>query len=520
MGDFHPGSQSGAKRVHTIKIVNFLASPPRLPIIGACSERLKPIRIRIAGAFAGKEKGTGVIFQNNASQTTRQRVIVLGAGEIGFNLAHRLSKENRQVVVVDHSPKKLHVVQNTLDVQVLQGSASNPSILAQAGAGEAGIVVAVTGNDEVNLLACLIANIQNPSSLKLARVQNEDYARMSEALGPDYLNIKAIINPDVEVVNTLMRMLHLPASVDYGEFANGRVKVFAVEVASGPLIGKPLTEFPSIAQDRGVRVSGILRGETLVLPKGSDVISAGDVVYFACLEKSVATVLSISNACFKPIRNVCIVGGGDIGLRLAQQLDTQKYRVKLVEKNSNRCEALSNLLSKAVVLNGDGTDRDFMRDENIGDMDMVIALTGDEETNILACLLAKSIGAPNTITRINKSGYMPIVRAIGLKLSVNPRQAATNSIVHFLRRGLLLSTLTTHDEDVEMLEAVLSNQSKCLKKPLKELSFPNGMNLLAVMRWDEVFIPSGDTVLEAGDRVILICERNRLEWAGSHLIGR
>ncbi len=460
-----------------------------------------------------------MLFTDRAPQKIRQRVLVLGAGEVGFNLALRLSKENRQVVVIDNNPKKLQHIQSALDVQALQGSACSPSVLEEAGVREAGIVVAVTGNDEVNLLACLMANLQNPASIKLARVQNEEYARMSEVLGPDYMNIKAIINPDVEVVTTLQRMLLLPSAVDYGEFGNGRVKIVAIEINSGPLVGKPLTEFPAIAKDRGVRVSGILRGERLVLPTGGAVIGQGDVVYFACLEESIATVLTITESFSKPVRNVCIVGGGDIGFRLARKLDNRSYRVKLVEKDVERCAVLADQLANVMVLSGDGTDRDFMRDENVGDMDMVIALTGDEETNILTCLLAKSIGTANTITRVNKNGYMPIVRAIGLKQSINPRLAATNSIVHFLRRGLLLSTLTTHDEDVEMLEAVLTEHSLLLGKPLKDLSFPSGTNLLAVMRWDEVFIPRGDTVLQAGDRVILICERERLEWVDGNLIG-
>ncbi|MCD8138562.1 MAG: Trk system potassium transporter TrkA [Planctomycetaceae bacterium] len=460
-----------------------------------------------------------MLFPNHAGPRQRQRVIVLGAGEIGLNVASRLTSENRQVVVVDHNPKKLQAVMAALDVQGLQGSASSPAILEEAGVASADIVVAVTGNDEVNLLACLIANVRNPGSLKLTRIKNGEYARMSDILGPDYLGVKAIINPDVEVVNTILRMLLIPTAVDYGEFGNGRVKVVAVEVKSGPLVDRPLTEFPAISQDRGVRVSGILRGERLVLPKGNDAIREGDVVYFACLEESLQTVLRITESGFKPIRSVCIVGGGDIGLRLAEILDKRDLRVKLVERNAARCEELAERLANVMVLNGDGTDRDFMRGENMGDSDIVVALTGDDETNILTCLLAKSIGTLNTITRVNKNGYMPIVRAIGLRLSVNPRVAATNSIVHFLRRGLLLSTLTTHDEDVEMLEAVLTDTSQQLGKPLKELHFPSGTNILAVLRWDDVFIPGGETVLQSGDRVILICERERLGWVDASLIG-
>ncbi len=461
-----------------------------------------------------------MMFSSRESARDRQRVLVLGAGEIGFNLAQRLSKENRQVVIVDCNPAKILAVQTNLDVQVLQGSASNPAVLREAGAEDAGIVVAVTGNDEVNLLACLMANVLNPNSTKLARVQNEDYSRMSEILGPEHMNIKAIINPDVEVVNTILRMLNLPSAADYGEFGNGRIKIVAMEIRSGPLVDQALTEFPNIAQDRGVRISGILRGEQLILPNAKERIRTGDVVYFVCLEESIATVLKITDSPSHPIRSLCIVGGGDIGMRLAKKLDSSRYRIKLIEKNQARCDFLADQLTSVMVLCGDGTDRDFMRDENIGDMDMVLALTGDEETNVLTCLLAKSIGTPHTITRANKNGYMTIVRAIGLRLSVNPRLAATNSIVQFLRRGLLLSTLTTHDEEVEMLEAVLTDESQQLGKPLKELNFPSGTNLLAIMRWDEVFIPRGDSVLQAGDRVIIMCERERMGWVDASLIGR
>ncbi len=454
------------------------------------------------------------------ARAAAQRVLVLGAGEVGVNVAQRLTKENRQVVIVDNKPEKIQAVQNALDVQALVGSAASPAILELAGVAQADIVVAATGSDEVNLLACLIANIKNPESLKLARVKSEEYAATAGLLGPEYLNIKAIINPDVEVVNTVIRMLTLPRAVDYGEFGNGRIKVLAIEVASGPLLDRPLARFQEAAKDPGVRVAGVLRGDRLHLPSARDVIKARDVVYFVCLEESLNTVLAVTEARSKPIRHICVVGGGDIGLRLARILDNRAYRVKLVEKSAARCAVLADRLTNVTVLHGDGTDRDFMRDENVGEMDMVVALTGDEETNILACLLAKSIGTPHTITRVNKHGYMPIVRAIGIKLCVNPRLAATNSIVHFLRHGLLLSTLTTQDEDVEMMEVVMQDSSPLLGKSLREAHFPAGANLLAAKRGEEVFIPRGDTVFRAGDQVILICEHGQLPWIDANLIGR
>jgi trk system potassium uptake protein TrkA len=265
---------------------------------------------------------------------------------------------------------------------------------------------------------------------------------------------------------------------------------------------------------------GILRRERLTIARAGEVLQAGDVVYFVCLEESLATALAITGTETPPVRRIAIVGGGDIGLRLAEGLDSRDFRIKLIDSDEDRCVLLAERLRNAAVLAGDGADRRFMLGENIGDGDMTIALTGDEETNILISLLAKSLGCPNTITRVNKNAYMPIVRAIGLRLSVNPRLAASNSVIRFLRRGLRLSTLATQDEDVEMLEGVVRSGSELLDKPIRSLAFPAGINLLAVVRGDEAFIPRGDTIMRAGDCLTLLCERGRLEWVGSKLLGK
>ncbi len=454
-----------------------------------------------------------------AHRAPQQRVIVIGAGEVGFRIAQRLSTESRQVVVVDLSADKLAFVHNALDVQVLQGSGANPATLAQAGIDSAGIVLAVTDSDEVNLLACLIANRLNPEALKLARVRDEEYAHVEGLLAPDCLNISALINPDVEVVASIERMLRLPRAVDFAEFGSGRIKVVAVQVQDGPLPEKPLTQFPSIAQDHGLRVAGILRGERLVLPGGQDCIHTGDVVYFVCREESLDTVFRITNATTAPARRVLIAGGGNLGLKLALRLEESGCQIKLMEKNAVRCGFLADKLQYVTVLHGDATDRDFMREENAGSMDMVVALTGDEETNVLICLLAKALGARKSITRMNKGGYLPIVRAIGIELSVNPRLAATNSIIRFIRRGMVLSTLSTQDEQVEMLEAVVQQGSRLAGKPLRDLSFPASANLLAILRGDEVIIPKGDTIPLPHDRVLVICDRAHVAWVEGMLTG-
>ncbi len=449
----------------------------------------------------------------------QQKIIVIGAGEVGFRIAQRLSTESRQVVVVDRDPERLAHIHNALDVQVLQGSGANPATLARAGIDGAGIVLAVTDSDEVNLLACLIANRLNPASVKLARVRDEEYSHIEGLLAPDCLNISALINPDTEVVASLERMLALPRAVDYAEFGDGRIKVVAVQVLDGELPEKPLTRFPSIARDHGVRVAGILRGERLLLPGGQDIIHAGDVVYFVCREESLDTVLRITNAKTERARRILIAGGGNLGLKLALRLEQTGCQAKLMDKDAARCGVLADTLQQVTVLHGDATDRDFMREENAGGMDMVIALTGDEETNVLICLLAKSLGAQKTITRVNKSGYLPIVRAIGLELSVNPRLAATNSIMRFIRRGMVLSTLSTQDEDVEMLEALAQEGSRLAGTALRDIAFPAGASVLALLRDADVIIPRGDTVPLPGDRVLVICDRAHVAWVENVLAG-
>ncbi|MDR2392064.1 MAG: Trk system potassium transporter TrkA [Planctomycetota bacterium] len=456
----------------------------------------------------------------NSVDSPEKGVIILGAGEVGFNIAERLARDGRQVVLVDRNRKRLQAVQTQLDVQTLYGSVVSPAVLNQAGLERAEAVIAVTNSDEVNLLACLIANSGNPAPVKLARIRNDELASLREIMGPDLLNLRAVINPDAEVVKSIETMIALPRAVDYGEFGEGRIKILAVEILAGPLIGKTLAHFPDVTPDRGLRVGGILRRERLMIPQAGEIFQAGDVVYFVCLEESMATVLAITGTETPPVRYITIVGGGDIGLRLAEGLDKRDLRIKLIDSNEKRCVFLAGRLSNAAVLVGDGTDRRFMLGENIGGSDMTIALTGDEETNILICLLAKSLGCPNTITRVNKNAYMPIVRAIGLRLSVNPRLAASNSVIRFLRRGLRLSSLATQDENVEMLEGALRDGSELLDKPIRNLAFPAGINLLAVVRGDEAFIPRGDTILKAGDCLTLLCDRTRLAWVGSSLLGR
>ncbi len=434
--------------------------------------------------------------------------VIIGAGEVGFHIAKRLAGENKQVVVVDRNPDALRRLTEYMDVQTVHGSGSSPMVLDQAGASDADMILAVTDSDEINLIACFFSNVLNPKATKLARIRNEEYTLYRDALSS--LNMGMVINPEVEVIKTIDRLLTSPGVQDYNEFAKGKIKMVSVRLNEGPLLNTRLMDLKSKVGNVTFIVAAIVRDEKLIIPTGQDVVKPCDLVYFACEDKDFTSVLHTFGCGAKPIRDVMVIGGGKIGQRFAHLCERRGYHTKLVDPDKQRCEELAEKLSKTIVLHGDGTDKDFLIEENVHHMDVVVSLTGDEETNILSSLLAKNLGAKRTITRINKVAYQPLVRAIGIEHSVSPRISAVNSILHFVRRGKVLSTVTIKNDEAEVLEAIAQEKSDIVSSPVKNLDFPKGALLLAVIRGNEVIIPTGDTVVQPQDRILIISTRQTI----------
>lgn len=449
-------------------------------------------------------------FFSRAPRVEQLKVVIVGAGEVGLNIAQRLAQESKQVVVVDQSAEALRRVTEVLDVQTFQGSGCSPVVLSDAGVMEADIFLAVTDSDEINIMACLFANAISPDVVKIARIRNEEYNLYQDALTNKPLNISTIINPEIEVIKAIDRMLTVPGAVDVSEFADGRVKLVGIRIESGPLVGKQLMFFRDVVPDANVLIAAIVRGDNLIIPSGRDEVLAGDVVYFACKDKGMESVRNASGKNANMIRDVLIIGGGNIGLRLAVLFERKGLHVKIVDRDEARCQVLAEKLNSALVLHGDGTDQDFLREENVGAMDVVISLTSDEETNILSSLLAKNLGAKKTVTRVNKVAYQPLVNAIGIDHSFSPRLSAVNSILHHIRRGKVLSSVSIRGEGAEALEAIVDKDSELADKPVKDLPFPRGTLLLAIMRGKDVYIPSGDSVIKGDDRIILLTTRENV----------
>jgi len=440
------------------------------------------------------------------------KIIIVGAGEVGFHIAQRLSFENKEVLVIDRNPDALKRIAEHLDVQTYEGSGSSPKVLADAGIHNTDILLAVTDSDETNLIACMFANMLAPHTVRLARIRNEDYTAFQSTLTENTLHINMIINPDVEVVKSIMRLMSVPGAIEISEFAGGKIKLIGVRIDShSPLHGTRLMHLRDKAGLIDFIIGALVRENRLIIPTGKDAIHAGDVVYFLCDEKNLQKVLRFFGKRDEPIKNVLIVGGGNVGFKLAEELDRRKtFHTRLVERDPERCELLAANLDRTVVLNGDGTDQELLQEENIAAMDVVISLTGDEETNILSCLLSKSLGAKRTITRINKFAYMPLVQAIGIDHLVSPRLSAVNSILHNIRRGKVISTVSIKGDEAEALEAIALENSYVVGRPLKDLNFPKGALILCILRDDSVLIPTGDSVIDPQDRIIILSTRSTI----------
>jgi len=432
------------------------------------------------------------------------KIIIIGAGEVGYQIASRLSHENKDVVVIDRDPDALKRVSDNIDAQVLKGSGSSPLILEEAGLKDAEILLAVTDSDEINLVACLIASIISPTTKKVARIRDAGFDEYHDTFRDNVPNIDTIINPEIEVVKTISSLLSVPGAVDVVDVADGRMQLIGIRLNENTrMAGIRLSDIPSTFGSQTALIAAIVREEEFIIPRGDDRLQAGDLVYFISEKNKRDDTLVAFDTHSQPLKRALIIGGGRIGYRLARSLEKASIYTKIIEKNPDRCIELAEKMNKVVVLCGDGSDQALMAEENIRDMDAVITLTNNEETNILVSLLARRMGVRQTITRLNKFSYFPLVSAIGIEQVVSTRLSAVNTILRHIRKGKVLSDISIKGEQAEVLEAVALETSDIVGKPLKKINFPKGALLIGIVRNKEVLIPSGESVVEPDDRIII-----------------
>ncbi len=439
------------------------------------------------------------------------KVIIVGAGEVGYHIANKLSRENKDVVLIDRDGAKLKHVNDNLDVQTLQGSGASPALLREAGIESADMIVAVTDSDESNLVACLMSRILSPSTTRIARIRNHEFFELDNVKIDEILGLSLVINPEVEVVKTIIRLIEVPGAVDVMDFGDGRVRLVGMKMPSNSrMVGKSMIDLRKAEPNPHMLVAAIYRDNTVIIPHGATEIKAGDLVYVVTRPADLDEVRRVFGLPTKPVHSVFIIGGGQVGTKLARELEKKGIKIKLVERSAERCEELSNILDKTIILKGDGTDQDLLEEENVADADVFIALTNDEEENVLSCLLARRLGAHQSITRINKFAYIPLVSAIGLETLVSSRLSAVSAIMRNIRRGKVVSVAALQGEDAEAIEFEALQTSEIVNQPLQDIKFPRQALIAAIVRNGEVIIPRGETVILPKDRIIVFTRREAI----------
>ncbi len=433
------------------------------------------------------------------------RVLIAGGGEVALLIARRLSREGKEVTVVEENADRCLHLEEQVDAHIVRGSALSVATLLRAGVREAEMFIAVTNVDSVNLLACMVAQAESPGAIKVARVRTHEFEHWRRVCAQCDLKIDLMIHPESEMVARILPVLRVPGVADVFEFAGGRVKLFSINVDPDSWVaGKTMEELDRAGPPKNSLIAMIFRGSQVVIPRGGDRLLPDDQVYVVTTAQDLEEDFRFMGIRAQPsIERVFILGGKQLGIAIAQELERQGLRIKLFERDAARCEKISQLLHKTVVIHADGTEETTLVDENIEGIDAFLALTNHDEDNIIASLLARRLGAKKVVALINRLNYLPMAHRLGIHTTVSPRLAAVDGILQFVRQGRVLSVTTFRQEEAEAIELLAPAGSRFVGKPLRELKMPAGALVGAIVRPSgEVLIPRGDAVIAQGDQVI------------------
>lgn len=443
------------------------------------------------------------------------RVIVGGAGRVGVGIARRLSREDNEVTVVDQSKRLIRTVAERLDVRGIVGNVAYPETLEEAGAREADMIIAVTYSDEVNMVSCQIAHSLFNVPTKIARVRAQGYLdpKYSDLFSSNHMPIDVIISPEREVSESIMQRMSTPGAFETKSFVDGRVWAVGVKLGEDcPIINTPLRQVAELFPDLKITIVAIRRDEKMWRAHADDQLQPGDQIYFISDRHDVTRALEIMGEAARQARRVIIVGGGNIGFFVAKGLEKLgSMKIRLVERDQKRAEFVAEELERTIVLQGDGLDRSILREAGVADAETVVAVTDNDQVNILTSVVAKREGARRSMALINDQDYGPVSEAVGIDRFIDPRATTISTILQHIRRGRIKGVYSLSDGAAELVDAVALETSPLVNKPLREAPLPEGVMIGAVYRDGEVHMPTGDTVVNAGDRIVLMTMRENVK---------
>ncbi len=459
------------------------------------------------------------------------KIIILGAGQVGVSVAESLVSEANDITVIDQDGERLANLQERLDLRVVTGNAASPSVLDRAGAADADLLIAVTQSDQTNLCACRVAKTLFNIPTRIARLRAADYEDHPQLLDDSNFAVDHSICPEQIVTDYIRKLIEYPEALQVLEFADGMVTMIAVRaIEGGMLVGKPLKTIPLRLPNIDARIAAIFRHDQPIVPTGDTVIESGDEVFIVAASSHIRRVMTELRRMDKPIRRVIIAGGGNIGLRLAKAIE-KTVAVKLIERDRRRAEHLAAELERSVVLRGDSTDEALLDSESVEETDMFLALTNDEEDNIMSASLAKQMGARRTLALINRKSYVDLVQGGRIDIAISPAQTSIGQLLARVRRGDVAAVHSLRRGAAEALEVVAHGDAKHCKvigRKLEELDLPEGATIAAIVRQTgtsrteyrdlvpyevpivEVIMAHHDTVIRPDDHVIVFCTSKKL----------
>jgi K+ transport systems, NAD-binding component len=436
-------------------------------------------------------------------------IVICGAGEVGFNLAKYLALRGHDITVIDINQELINSINDRLDVKAIVGHASHPDILKKAGLESADMLIAVTHQDEVNIVACEVAHALFNVPQKIARLRAGSYLshQSNRLFCKENLSIDFIISPEGEVAHALSRNFAVPGAFDIIPFAEGRVRLLGIRCTlETPIVNTPISHIPSLFPEVDLSVVGIVRGDHHFIPKLNEILHAGDEVYFVCEESQIQSALVAFGHSGEPTRKLLIIGGGNIGLSLAQEIEAHfsHIRVHLIELNQKRAEYIAQRLSKAVVINGDALEGDVLQEAGIEKIDTVVCVTEDDRVNTLASILAKRLGAKKSLVLANKSTFANLVVSLGAEVAINPKTVTVSKIMQYIRKSKIHAIHSLGEEFGEVIDVDASVAAGLVGHTVGELRLEHDLLIAAILRDDQVIIPNPTTSIRVTDRVILM----------------
>ena len=440
------------------------------------------------------------------------KIIILGAGQVGSSVAANLVNEDNDITLVDINPSALQSISERFDLRTITGVASHPSILEKAGARDAEMILAVTNCDEINMIACQVAYTLFHTPTKIARIREIEYLKNHPLFAQEALPVDVLISPDRLVTEQIQKLIKHPGALQVLDFADGKAQMVVIKASySGVLEGLSLRELKEKLKDIEYKIAIIYSSGKPVIPNADTIINTDDEIFFVSSQKSMNKLLQQIRIKDKPLKNIMISGGGNIGLRLAESLENE-YKIKLLELDSKKASHAAEKLKNTIVLHGDATDEELLNEENIDGSDVFCALTNHDEVNIISSMLAKRLGARKVMALIIRAAYVDLVQSNTIDIAISPQQATIGSLLAHVRKGDVVLVHSLRRGAAEAIEAIAhgnESSSKVVGKRIQDIDLPQGTTIAAIVRGDNVLMAKKKTIIETNDHVILILSNKK-----------